>query len=360
MNPDRLFQNARIIVADDEENIGMVLQDYLSSLGADCRITTHPAHVIDWIQSSEYDVILSDINMPEISGNDIVALVNEICPNTPVILMTGKPTLDHSINAIRLGAFDFLLKPFHLEEVKLTLIKALQYRRLQMENLEYQTNLEVLVDQRTHELSEFLFHSVQSLSHALEARDPYTQGHGEYVSQTVLEIAAECGVPEPEFQSLRLAALLHDIGKIGVPDSILLKPGPLTTDEYEKMKEHVEIGYRILSPIPSLREVSRYVYEHHERMDGEGYPRGLSGDEIHFNSRILMAAEVLDALATDRCYKKAWPLHEIVDYFTKSAGTIFDCGVVEALLALLNRKGEAFLKNPFSRQQLPTTFYQRD
>ena len=259
--------------------------------------------------------------------------------------MTGSPSLETTIEAIRLGAYDYMIKPFNMESAEFTLKRALKYRNLILENLRYQQNLESEVQERTRELSSFLFDAVQSLSLALEARDPYTQGHGARVSNLVILLAQELGAPESDYEALRLASLLHDIGKIGVPDSILLKAETLTPDEYEIMKEHSYIGYRILSPIPSLKEVSRYVNEHHERMDGKGYPQGLRGEEIHPNSRILIVAEVCDALATARSYKNAWPKHEIVQYFEKNAGAAYDPAVCEALLKLLDKKGEEIILN---------------
>lgn len=343
---DALFQGAKIAVADDEQSIIEIMKEFLTDLGAECRVTVDPRDIIDWLQDGDFDLVVSDINMPHLSGMQLVSVISSLRPYTPVVLMTGKPSLDNTINAVKVGAFDFLLKPFHFEEAKLSLAKALHYRRLRLDNLQYQTGLENLVEQRTKELSEFLFYSVQSLSKALEARDPYTQGHAQHVSNLVIRIADELGVPESEHQSLRLAAQMHDIGKIGVPDSILLKPGNLTPEEYAMMKEHVNIGYQILAPIPMLKEVGRYVYEHHERFDGYGYPRGLKGSETHFNSRILMAAEVLDALAAVRCYKPAWSQKQIVEFYQKERGKIFDPKVTDAVLKLVEREGEEFYRNP--------------
>ena len=232
-----------------------------------------------------------------------------------------------------------------MESLTLTLTHALRYRSVLLENRAYQQNLEHLVQQRTRQLSDFLLYSVQALCHALEARDPYTQGHGYRVGQLVLKLAEELGVSEEEHLNLRLAAELHDIGKIGISDSILLKEGPLSTEEYTAMKEHVSIGYRILSPIPSLHIISEYVFEHHERIDGKGYPRGLNGNDTHYNSRLLMVSEVFDALATRRCYKPAWPKHELIQYFTDHAGTAYDTDVAHSLISILHREGDELLRN---------------
>ncbi len=335
-----LFREAKVLVIDDDVVICGVVSEYLERLGTEVVWTDQSAVAANWIQEQEFDVILSDIYMPGLKGHDLLSITLEYLPYTPFVLMTGKPSLDNTIDAIRLGAYDYLVKPFNLEVLKVTLERALRYRSLSIENLAYQENLEKKVVERTRELSEFLFYSVQSLSLALEARDPYTEGHGHRVSQFVIKLAGELGVGEEHYQPLRLACQLHDIGKIGIPDSILLKTGKLTPTEYDIMKDHVYIGYKILSPIPSLREVSRYVYEHHERMDGSGYPRGLSGDQIHYNSRMLMVAEVCDALATKRHYKPAWPIDQIITFFNEQAGSSFDKDVVHALISILQREGD--------------------
>lgn len=340
-----LFVNARILIVDDDPAICDILSSYFRDLGVQCQSCRNSREAAELIRQNDFDAILSDIYMPGMTGHDLLAIGVEYRPLTPFVLMTGNPNLENAIRAIRLGAYDYITKPFHLDFVYLTLNRALHYRRLALQNRAYQENLEQQVEERTRELSEFLFLAVQSLSHALEARDPYTQGHATRVSHLVIRVAKEMGVDEKEFPALRLAAQLHDIGKIGVPDSILQKKGKLTDAEYEVMKDHVNIGHKILSPIPSLKEVSRYVHEHHERVDGRGYPRGLTREQIHPHSRILMAVEVCDALATERCYKEAWELPRIIAYFRDNAGTAFDPDVAEALIQVLETEGGLFLKS---------------
>ncbi len=344
INNDDLLNNSSILLVDDDKNICDILAEYLENFGVICTWTSISSEAVKLIETNEYDVIISDIYMPQLTGHDLLAITLNHHPITPVILMTGRPTLENTIDAIRLGAYDYLIKPFNLDVVYLTVSRALNYRHLAVQNRAYQENLEKQVQERTKELSDFLFYSVHSLSLALEARDPYTQGHGYRCGELLLKLAEELKIEKSHFTALRLAAELHDIGKIGIPDSILLKGGQLSPEEYEIMKDHVFIGYKILSPIPSLKEVSRYVYEHHERMDGKGYPRGLKGDEIHFHSRLLQVTEVCDALATPRSYKPAWPLKDIVEYFDENSGAAYDPEVVKALLALLNRQGDKIME----------------
>lgn len=335
---ERFFTDAKILVIDDDETICDILAQFLGQLGVDCNTTSDPREAAEWIRQQEYDAILSDIYMPEgIMGHDLLAISVKESPLTPFVLMTGRPTLDSAIDAIRLGAYDYLTKPFNLDYVQLTLTRALHYRRLAVQNRAYQQDLEKEVNIRTKELQDFLLNSVQSLSNALEARDPYTQGHAAKVSVVVISLARELNFDSSHDVVLRLSAQLHDIGKIGIPDSILLKPDSLTPEEYTIMKSHAEIGYKILSPIPSLKEVSRYVYEHHERWDGKGYPQGLKGEEIHYISRLLMVAEVFDALATERVYKGAWTKPQLIEYYKENAGKAFEPEVSLALVRLIEQ-----------------------
>ncbi len=332
-----------MIVIDDEVAIGQMMAEFLLHLGHDATCENSPERALERIRNENVDLVFTDIYMPGMTGTDVLREIIALERDILVILMTGQPTLENTISAIRLGAYDYLTKPFNLDLVELLTSRALKQRRLLLENKEYQVYLEEKVDAQTSELREFLFHSVESLAHAMEARDPYTKGHGTRVSKFVLTLAKKLGVPESEYESLRLAGILHDVGKIGISDNILLKAGPLTKEEYEIMKSHADTGYRILAPIGRLSEVARYVYEHHERWDGLGYPRNLKGEEIHPNSRILIVAEVCDALATERCYKPAWPAHQIIDYFKDHRGTYYDKEVTDALLSLLTEQGEELL-----------------
>jgi len=338
------YKGQKVLIVDDDHFICSILEKCLENTGLDIEVHSDSTKVLDILAQKEFDCVLSDIYMPKVTGLDVLVAVQTHQAETPVIIMTGKPTLDNTVQALRLGAFDFITKPFNTDAVFLTLDRALRYRKVLVENRNYHSHLEELVDQRTKELQDVVLQSVQSLTHALEARDPYTQGHGYNVSCLVIKMAKELSIPESDFLDLKLAAELHDIGKIGVEDSILLKPGKLTNEEYDKMKEHVSIGYRILSPIPSLKNVSRYVHEHHERMDGKGYPRGLNGDEIHFNSQLLVVSEVCDALAAKRCYKPPWPKEDIIQFFEENSATAFHPKVSSALISILNQEGDEMLR----------------
>ncbi len=335
--------HARIAVIDDERDICLMLGEFFRRIGYETETFSDAREALDRIRAETFDVVFTDIYMPGMTGIKILEEIMGLERNILVILMTGQPTLEDTISAVRLGAYDYLTKPFNLDLLELMVNRAVQQRRLVLENIAYHNYLEQRVEEQTRELKSFIFHSIESLSYALEARDPYTKGHGARVAQFVLTLAEELGLPEENHEPLRIAGMLHDVGKIGVPDSILLKPGKLTDEEYELMKTHARTGYKILAPIGSLAQVATYVHEHHERMDGKGYPQGLVGDEIAFPSRLLIVAEVCDALATERCYKPAWPVHEIVSFFEDMRGTAYDKEVADALLSLMRRNGDQVL-----------------
>lgn len=338
------YKDYKVFIVDDDEVICNVLKRSLSDTGLNVTTMSDAVNALETIRNDEFDVIICDVFMPKLSGMDFLNAIDEKHSLTPAILISGQPSMEVSLQALRSGAFDFLIKPFSTETMCLTLERALKYRSVLIDNRNHQLHLEEMVEKRTRELQEFLLHSVQSLTHALEAKDPYTQGHGYNVSRLVIELAKELAIDQEHFLDLKLAAELHDIGKIGIPDAILLKPDKLTEDEYNRMKDHVTIGYRILSPIPTLTNVSRYVHEHHERMDGKGYPRGLTGDEIHYNSQLLVVAEVCDALAAKRCYKPAWNKEKIIGFFLENSATAFHPDVTDALIHILQNRGEEILK----------------
>lgn len=337
------YKDYKVLIVDDDEIICVVLERTLSNTGLQVLAMPNALEALQTVSQEEFDVIICDIYMPKLTGIDFLNALSEQNSLTPVILITGQPSMEISLEALRLGAFDFLIKPFSSETMLFTVERALKYRSVLIDNRNHQLHLEAMVEKRTRELQDFLLQSVQSLTHALEAKDPYTQGHGYNVSRLVIELAEQLPVDEDDYLDLKLAAELHDIGKIGIPDAILLKPGQLTEDEFNLMKKHVTIGYRILSPIPTLTNVSRYVHEHHERIDGKGYPRGLTGEEIHYNSQLLVVAEVCDALAAERCYKPPWSKEKIIRYFNENAGTAFHPEVTGALIKVLHDRGEEIL-----------------
>lgn len=337
-----------ILVVDDEPAIRDLLQEGLKDSGYFCTIASNGYEALDRLKEHEFSLVLSDIDMPRMDGVKLLRALQEGHPDIEVVMITGVVDVEVALQAIRMGASDYLTKPFHLEEVRFTIQKALEKRRLILENREYQRNLEEKVVERTaqvvlkHREIESLFERLQSsyettlkaLAAALDTRDTETQGHSVRVSEYTAVIAQRMGVKEPELTDIRRGALLHDVGKIGISDAVLRKPGKLTPEEWEEMKLHPEIGHRILSGIVFLENSLPIVLSHQERYDGSGYPRGLRGDEIPLGARIFAVVDTLDAMTSDRPYRRALTYEDAREEILRNRGIQFDPRVVEVLLSI--------------------------
>ena len=337
-----------ILVVDDEPAIRDLLAEGLKQQGYHCDVASNGQEALDHLRRQQFSLVLSDIDMPSMDGVRLLQNVKEVHPDIEVVMITGVVDVEVALRAMRMGANDYLTKPFNLEEVRLTVEKALEKRRLVLENREYQRNLESKVAERTVELVlkrreiEELYEKLQisyettleALAAALDTRDTETQGHSMRVSEYTTVIARRLGVKDPELTEIRRGALLHDVGKIGIPDAVLRKPGKLSAEEWVEMRKHPEIGYRILSGIKFLEKSLPVVIAHQERYDGSGYPRGLKGREIPLGARIFAVVDTLDAMTSDRPYRKALSYEVARDEIVRNAGIQFDPKVVELFLSI--------------------------
>jgi putative nucleotidyltransferase with HDIG domain len=328
-------KRAHILVADDEPEIRHVLSDLLSPL-YDCDAVGSAEEAVERLRGGEYDLVISDIMMGGMSGLDLIPLVRELSPDTVVIMISGVQTVESAINALRAGAFDYVMKPFDLHHVEAAVSRALEHHHLRAEKRRYETYLEEMVAQRTEELDNAL-HSLgdayrttlKALTAALETRDLETHGHSERVVNFSLRLGQELGLDAEQMRSLEFGSLLHDIGKIGVPDAILRKPAKLTEEEWVRMREHPLHGQKILRGIEFLEGAAKVVAQHHEKWDGSGYPLGLKGDEIDLNARIFAVADAFDAITSDRVYRAGRSYDEALAELDTYAGRQFDPRVVE-------------------------------
>ncbi len=326
----------RILIVDDEVEITEILADLLSE-DYECLRAGSAEQALALLQQHEFQLVISDITMPGMSGLDMIPHVKALAPDTVVVMISGMQTVESAIGALRLGAFDYLMKPFDLRQVEAVVKRALEHYYLVVAKQRYENHLEELVEQRTVELDKALNSlegayrsTLKALTAALETRDSETHGHSERVVTYSLRLGREYGLSSVEMKSLEFGSLLHDIGKIGVPDSILRKPAKLTEEEWVRMREHPLHGQQILRGIEFLEGAARVVAQHHEKWDGTGYPFGLRQEEIDICARIFAVADAFDAITSDRVYRRGKPYEAAAQELDDWAGRQFDPKVVEA------------------------------
>ena len=330
----------RILVVDDEDPIREVVCSMLASANFVCSQATSGKEALALLQSGEeFELMLSDMMMPIMDGEALLAATKERFPDIPVVMVTAMHDISVALNAIRNGAYDYLLKPFDREQLLATVRRALENRRLKLENRQYQTNLETLVTARTEQLRQAVSTlersydiTLEALGNALDLKDAETEGHSKRVTAFTIAIARAMGLSSDQIRVIARGAFLHDIGKMAIPDAILRKPGALDPEEVAIMREHCFRGYQIVRRIPFLAEAAEIVYAHQEKFDGTGYPRGLKGEEIPLGARIFSVADTLDAITSNRPYRAAQPLSAARDEIERWAGRQFDPQVVTTFL----------------------------
>ena len=326
----------RILIVDDEAEITEILADLLSE-DYECIRAGSAEQALVLLREHQLQLVISDITMPGMSGLEMIPHVKEFSPDTVVVMISGMQTVESAIGALRLGAFDYLMKPFDLRQVEAVVKRALEHYDLVVAKQRYENHLEELVEQRTAELDRALNSlegayrsTLKALTAALETRDSETHGHSERVVSYSLRLGREYGLNSEQMKSLEFGSLLHDIGKIGVPDSILRKPAKLTEEEWVRMREHPLHGQQILRGIEFLQGAARVVAQHHEKWDGTGYPLGLRGEDIDINARIFAVADAFDAITSDRVYRRGKSYEAAAQELDDWAGRQFDPKVVEA------------------------------
>lgn len=326
----------RILIVDDEREITEILADLLSE-DYECLKAGSAEQALDCLRDHEFQLVISDITMPGMSGLEMIPHVKQLNNDTVVVMISGMQTVESAIGALRLGAFDYLMKPFDLRQVEAVVKRALEYHELVVAKRRYENHLEELVEQRTIELDRALNSleaayrsTLKALTSALETRDSETHGHSERVVSYSLRLGREYGLNSEQMKSLEFGSLLHDIGKIGVPDAILRKPAKLTDEEWERMREHPLHGQQILRGIEFLQGAARVVAQHHEKWDGSGYPIGLSGEDIDVCARIFAVADAFDAITSDRVYRRGKTYEAAAQELDDWTGRQFDPKVVEA------------------------------
>ncbi len=329
-----------LLLVDDEPAIPLLLKERLSLRGLDCEIATSGSEALELMQRKRFGVVISDLNMPEISGLELLKQIRTRYPYTAFLMATGVADVQVGIQAMKQGADDYLVKPLELDAVAASVERALKRKQLEVELENYRLHLEEMVSQRTKQLESAMRRieltydeTLEALGAALDLRDNETAGHSQRVTLCCLEMAKAMGTSSEQLKHIARGAYLHDIGKIGIPDAILLKPGKLTDEETAIMQTHARIWYGLVSRIAFLAPAAEIVLTHQERWDGTGYPQGLVGSEIPLGARVFAVADTLDAMTSDRPYRHALPYLAARAEIEREAERQFDPDVVQVFLS---------------------------
>lgn len=335
------MRKGKILITDDEKDIRELLSDFLENEGYECELAANAFEAMEKFKAArDIDLLMSDIRMPGKTGLDLLEEIKGLDEDVMVIMISAVKDIESAIAAMSKGAYDYVAKPFKLNEVSFVANKAMEKRRLVLENKEYQKQLEKMVEERTGELKQALIEldrtynfTLRAMVTALDTRDTETQGHSLRVVRFTLKLAELMGITDKATLKIyEYGALLHDLGKIGIPDAILRKPGGLDEAEWQIMKGHPTIGYNVLKRIKFLEPASQIVLHHHEAYDGSGYPDGLNGESIPLGARIFKVADAIDAMTHERPYQKAKPFELAVEELKRYAGGQFDPRIVSIFL----------------------------
>jgi putative two-component system response regulator len=336
-----VLRSARILIVDDGVIIREILERKLVNLGYACESCESYREALALLANKQFDLLLADVSVPGANGQDILKEALRVSPNLAVILLTSVVDIEMAVDSLKEGAYDYITKPFSIEEVSISVSRALEKRRLLLENQNYQRTLEERVASRTRQLQEALgvlehtYHStLVALSKALDSRDAGSDGHSLRVTVYATRLARQLSMSESEIKTIEQGVLLHDIGKIGIPDALLRKPGQLTPEEFVLMQKHPEIGCRILSSIKFLKGAAQLVLHHHEQYDGNGYPQRLKGDAIYPGARIFAIADALDDLTANCPFQAAVSFETAIGKIEEMSGAQLDPNYVREFLKI--------------------------
>jgi putative two-component system response regulator len=314
----------RVLVIDDETIVRHLIAEILEDAGYEIEAASTAERGLDLLDAWDPQIVVSDILMPGLSGLELLGQVRARRASLPVVLVTGAGTYEILTEALAQGAAGLVTKPFTHEQIATAVAEAL-----------------VRAKRSETELRERLLAPTlaSALANAIEARDHALHGHCERLAAFAISLAEQLGLPQSEIESIRLGAILHDVGKIGIPDSVLLKPGPLDDEERAVIRTHTLIGDHLLEPLELLESARPIVRHHHERWDGTGYPDGLAGERIPLGARIVAVADAIEAMAADRVYSRAFSKEEILAELAAGRGTAWDPRIVDVALATCEREG---------------------
>ncbi len=324
---------ARVLVVDDEPRLRQLVVRIMTRDGFECRDAADGAAALEVMAEWPAPLVLSDLRMPGVGGVDLLRAIRERHPGTAVVIITAVADVEVAVQCLAMGAMDYLTKPFHLEEVRARVRQALERRRLLVDNQAYQRALEVRVDEQARRIEALSLASMQALADALEVKDPYTRGHSLRVGRYAAAIGRAMDAGDAVIAQLELGGHLHDLGKIGVREEVLNKPGALTDAEYAHIMTHPVIGWRLLKPLMDDRPAAlAVVRSHHERWDGQGGPDGLAGPAIPYEARVATVADSFDAMTSHRPYRRGLTTEAAVAELQRCSGAQYDPEVVAAFV----------------------------
>lgn len=339
-SPDR-----RLLLVDDEDTIRLVLGRHLRTRGFDVETASSAAEALGILETQRFALALFDVRMPGMSGLDLVPRAREIDPSMAIVMLTAVNDANTATDALTHGALDYLMKPLELSALEAAVERALHKQELLRHQRFVERTIREEVATRTAELEreqtrlrELTVRVAETLINAMEAKDIYLRGHSQRVAELSASMAEALSLPADVVEQVRLAGRLHDVGKIGIREAVLNKPGALTPEEFAHVKDHVQIGMEILAPLSHLNEVLTFVHHHHEHWDGSGYPQGIRGEEISLGGRILAAADAFDALTSQRAYREPISAEDTVAYLKAHVGRLLDPAVYEALTTSVGKR----------------------
>lgn len=333
------MKQAKILLVDDEFSILKVLQRIIKRVGGTCVTATNVAEARQALQTEAFDLLLSDLYLPGESGMDLIQWVQEKFPHIGVIMISGEDDAEVAQKALKMGAYGYIIKPFKVNEIIINIANALRRQQLEAEQRVRFDKLEQLVEKRTSELHQALTGVVMAAANTLEFRDPYTAGHQRRVGELAKWLAKELGCSEDKTEGLYMAGLIHDLGKVAVPAEILSKPAKLSGLEFALIKTHPQVGYDILKDITFPWPIAQIVLQHHERLNGSGYPQGLKDEDILFEAKILAVADVVEAMSSHRPYRPGLGIENSLFELEKGRGVLFDSHVVDVCLQVFRVQG---------------------
>jgi putative two-component system response regulator len=342
---DETDPTRRVIVVDDEVAIRLALSKFLTRRGFTVASANGAAEALEMMHREHFALMISDLRMPGMDGQQLVSAALGVDPDLAIIMLTGTNDAVTANEVLAMGASDYLVKPIDLDRLSASVDKALYKRRLRVEQRTMDKTIRATVVERTAELEKeklalrnMTVSIAETLINAMEAKDLYLRGHSQRVADLGASLAQAMGLDEDTVEQVRLAGRLHDVGKIGTREPVLNKPGPLTVEEFEHVKDHVRIGMEILAPLQHLGPVLTFIQDHHERIDGRGYPRGIAGEDISLGGRILSVADAFDALTSRRAYREPLSPKETLFTMIAEADKRFDRNVLGALQNLQSRR----------------------